>query len=116
MRVLRAALCHVGTRARPGEDVVVASLDAIEDAGVERARGRHAPGRRGRQQGYATVGLVVEGPVALDLEAHELAPLGGDPPQVRVGSEAAQVLLGHVDASAVEVLADVAQEVSRTWI
>ena len=113
MRVLRAALCHVGTRARAGEDVVVARLDALEDAGVERARRRHAPRRRRRQQRYAAVGLRVERPVALDLEAHELAPRRRHPARVRVGAEAAQVLLRHVDAAAVEVLADVAQEVGQ---
>ena len=32
---------------------------------------------------------------------------------MRVGAEAAQVLLRHVDAAAVEVLADVAQEVGE---
>ena len=108
--------CGLGRRRNPcprGEHVVVGVLDPLEDARVQHPRRRHAPPRRRRQRRDAVVGLAVEPPVALDLEGHQRAPLRGDDPGVRVGAEPAQVLLGHVDAAPVEVLADVAQEVGE---
>ena len=96
-----------------GEHVVVGVLDALEDAGVEHASRGHAPSRRAGQCRDAVVGLPVEPAVALDLEGHQCPPLGRDDPGVRVGPEPAQVLLRQVDPAAVEVLADVAQEVGE---
>ena len=80
---------------------------------VEQAGGPHARGRPVRQQADADVGRDVEPAAAGDLEAHDLAPLRRRPAERGVGGVAAEVLLGQVDATAVQVLADVAQEVGQ---
>ena len=51
--------------------------------------------RRPRKGGDAAVGRAVQPPVALDLEAHERAPLRRDHARVRVGPEALEVLRGR---------------------
>ncbi|ALX06192.1 hypothetical protein AERYTH_16555 [Aeromicrobium erythreum] len=95
------------------EDVVVGSLDEVEDARVHAQGGGDAAGARGRQHRDAGRRLAVEGAVALDLLGHHRAPRRRHASFGGVDAVAGEVLLRQVHAPAVEVLADVAQEVRQ---
>ena len=107
--------CHVGTRARC--ENTSRSMASISSRICEYriAGGADAAARPAGEQVDAGVGVAVQLAGAVDLEAHERAELGrgGAGLERRLGAEAADVLLGHVDAVAVEVLVDVAEEVGE---
>ena len=92
---------------------MIVGVDLVEDAGVEDTSGRDRARRPCGQQGDAVVGDVVQLPGPLDLEGIRSRHAGVDPAGPRVGAETAEVLLWDVDAAAVEVLADVAEEVGE---
>ena len=107
--------------ARLGEDLVVGCFDAVEDLGVEGGRGGDRRADPGGEQGDAGHGLPVD--VAVDGDRGEPARGAGG----RVGAaamvagaqvgfvdaEGPQFVGGQVDAVAVEVFADVAQEIGE---